>query len=209
MTVIDVHGHRIGRDQRRAGVVGRDPHVVRFHSGGRGCHEPRARGVKPDLAGEHQPLRLSAGCARRPRSPACSGNVAIKATEVGNTASLRSTISSPRPGGGQCSRGDLNPEAREISPVWGNFHVSRVTAGARRRQAFRAASCFQGRAAGDVRGGPLRAARTKTRRSRSVLSAESGHAKYPPLCVPCETSAIINQDAQIMLIWFDPRECSR
>ena len=41
---------------------------------------------------------------------------------------------------------DLNTHPREISPVWGNFHGPSVTAGACRRQAFRVASCFLGRA---------------------------------------------------------------
>ena len=41
-------------------------------------------------------------------------------------------------------------------------------------------SRFTGRAAGDVRGGPLRGRSDAVRRSRSVLSAESGQAKYPP-----------------------------
>jgi hypothetical protein len=79
-----------------------------------------------------------------------------------------------------CPRGDLNPEAREISPIRGNFHGSSLTADARRRQAFRVPSRFTGRAAGDVRGGPLRGRSDAFRRSRSVLSAEPGQAKYPP-----------------------------
>ena len=77
-----------------------------------------------------------------------------------------------------CPRGDLNPETREISPVWGNFHEPSITAGARGRQAFRVASCFP--AAGDVRAGRS-GALERSPASRSVLSAESGQAKYPPL----------------------------
>jgi hypothetical protein len=83
----------------------------------------------------------------------------------------------------ECPRGDLNlnPEAREISPVWGNFHGPSITAGTRRRHAFRVASCLPGRAAGDVRGGPLRGARTQPGGHGLVLSAESGQPKYPPI----------------------------
>jgi hypothetical protein len=51
-----------------------------------------------------------------------------------------------------------NPEAREISPIRGNFHGSSITATACGRQAFRVPSRFLGRAAGDIRGGPLRGA---------------------------------------------------
>lgn len=78
------------------------------------------------------------------------------------------------------SEGDLNPAAREISPVWGNFHEPGITADARGRQAFHVASCFQGRVAAYVRAG--RSGRSDAaRRSRSVLPAESGQAKYPPI----------------------------
>jgi hypothetical protein len=79
------------------------------------------------------------------------------------------------------SEGDLNPEAREISPIRGNFHGPSITADARRRQAFHIPSGFPGRAAGDVRGGALRGRSDAARRSRSVMSAESGQAEYPPL----------------------------
>ena len=46
---------------------------------------------------------------------------------------------------------DLNPQAREISPIRGNFHGSSITAGARGYQAFRVESCFPD--GGDVRAG--------------------------------------------------------
>jgi hypothetical protein len=39
-----------------------------------------------------------------------------------------------------------------------------------------------GRAAGDVRGGPLPGRSDAAWRSRPVLSTESGQAKYPPIC---------------------------
>jgi hypothetical protein len=81
-------------------------------------------------------------------------------------------------------RGDLNPETREISPVWGNFHGLSITADARRRHEFRVRPASLDRAAGDVRDGPL----------RGCLDAADGHtlcgprsawdAKYPPIGAP-------------------------
>jgi len=72
---------------------------------------------------------------------------------------------SPRPGdnpacpetGGRgdltCPR-DLNPKAREISPVRGNFHGPSITASARRRQAFRVRAAFRaGRRGGGAESG--------------------------------------------------------
>jgi hypothetical protein len=62
-------------------------------------------------------------------------------------------------------RGELEPGNAGIPPVPGNFHGSSVTASAHRRQAVRVYVPLPGAA----------------RRSRSVLSAEPGQAKYPPL----------------------------
>jgi hypothetical protein len=59
---------------------------------------------------------------------------------------------------GSVSEGGLEPGNAGISPVRGNFHGTRITADARRRQAFRVASCFPaGRRAmsGAGRSGPL------------------------------------------------------
>ena len=103
--------------------------------------------------------------------------------------------------GNYCVRGDLNTHSREISPVWGNFHGSSITAGARRRQAFRVASCFPGQAAGDFQGGLLRGARTKIRRSRSVLSADSGQPKYPPIGAPSRHNPMLAVSRQNWSIW--------
>jgi hypothetical protein len=72
--------------------------------------------------------------------------------------------------GDLCPRGDLNPEAREISPVRGKFHGSSITARARRRQAFRVPSRFPaGRRAVSGAG-----------RSRGARTQPGGHALRCP-----------------------------
>jgi hypothetical protein len=100
-----------------------------------------------------------------------------------------------------CPRGDLNPEAREISPIRGNFHGSSLTVDARRRHAFPVPSAFPGRAAGDVRGEPLRGALGRGPVSRSVLSAESGQAKYPPIGATSRNRRFQRSGALIRSIW--------
>jgi len=73
-----------------------------------------------------------------------------------------------------CPRGDLNPGTREISPVWGNFHGSRITARCRGRYAFRVRGRCPDGAAG--RGLGLAAREAGAQEFRSASARPCGHA---------------------------------
>jgi hypothetical protein len=57
---------------------------------------------------------------------------------------------------GACPRGDLNPESREISQNLGNFHRPSITAGARKRHAFRVPCASRAGRRAEVRAGRSR-----------------------------------------------------
>jgi hypothetical protein len=95
-----------------------------------------------------------------------------------------------------CSKGDLNPHTREISPVWGNFHESSITAGTRGRQSFRVRAAwrpageagvpgpwrpgFPGLTAGRfVLGGPV-TSRHRLRHAGARMGRPGGHALHCP-----------------------------
>ena len=135
-----------------------------LRSGCRGAARGHRRG-RPD---HHPESKLTQAAAARPRKEERRKKTAGRSA----LAAVRARVTirharKPALMGIYCVR-DLNPRTREISPIRGNFHGSRITAGARGRQAFRVVSRFPG--GGRCPGGPLRGARTQPRRSRSVLS---------------------------------------
>jgi hypothetical protein len=78
------------------------------------------------------------------------------------------------------SEGGLEPGNAGNFPNSGKFPWVQHNGRCPQAPGISRSSRFLGRAAGDVRGGPLRGHSDPARRSRSVLSAESGQAKYPP-----------------------------
>jgi hypothetical protein len=144
-----------------------------------------------------RPATPLAGAARRAEQARAEGGHMTWRPQASDWHQRRSGggIATLSRGEMSCPRGDLNTKTREISPIRGNFHGLSITTGAHRRQAFhvRPAS-WVGRRAMSGRAAPGQS--DPARRSRSVLSAESGQAKYPPFCTGTVPSIRSAGDAQ-------------